>query len=162
MACHHEQDIWKMGGLWNKLPVTFRTFAIGTAALAGVPILTSGFYSKDAILDAALTGGRPVLFGLGVIVASMTTFYMLRLVHRRLLRCAPYRGCQPRARVAELDDLAACSSWRSPASPSPGCRSVYFLSAHFNPHFHAHGGRRHFSVPSTTPRCRRDLWHRAR
>jgi NADH-quinone oxidoreductase subunit L len=78
-ACHHEQDIWKMGGLWRKLPITFRTFAIGTAALAGFPLLTSGFYSKDAILSAALHHGHPVLFGLGVLIAVMTTFYMLRL-----------------------------------------------------------------------------------
>jgi NADH-quinone oxidoreductase subunit L len=79
-ACHHEQDIWKMGGLARKLPVTFRTFAIGTAALAGFPLLTSGFYSKDAILVAAVRHGHPVLFGLGVLIASMTTFYMVRLV----------------------------------------------------------------------------------
>ncbi len=79
-ACHHEQDIWKMGGLAKKLPVTFRTFAIGTAALAGFPLVTSGFYSKDAILVAAVRNGHPVLFGLGVLIASMTTFYMVRLV----------------------------------------------------------------------------------
>jgi NADH-quinone oxidoreductase subunit L len=79
-ACHHEQDIWKMGGLARKLPVTFRTFVIGTAALAGFPLLTSGFYSKDAILVAAVRHGHPVLFGLGVLIASMTTFYMVRLV----------------------------------------------------------------------------------
>ena len=68
-----------MGGLWRRMPVTFRTFAIGTAALAGFPLLTSGFYSKDAILSAAVHHGHPVLFGLGVLIAVMTTFYMLRL-----------------------------------------------------------------------------------
>ncbi len=49
LALHHEQDIWKMGGLWRKTPITFWTFLIGTLALAGVPPL-SGFYSKDQIL----------------------------------------------------------------------------------------------------------------
>ncbi len=78
-ACHHEQDIWKMGGLRKLMPKTFLTFALGTAALAGLPPL-SGFYSKDAVLLAALDNGHPVLFGLGVLIAAMTTFYMLRLV----------------------------------------------------------------------------------
>jgi len=78
-ACHHEQDIWKMGGLRTAMPKTFWTFAIGTAALAGLPPL-SGFYSKDSVLLAALENGHPVLFGVGVLVAAMTTFYMLRLV----------------------------------------------------------------------------------
>ena len=78
-ACHHEQDIWKMGGLRKLMPKTFLTFALGTAALAGLPPL-SGFYSKDAVLLAALDNGHPVLFGFGVLIAAMTTFYMLRLV----------------------------------------------------------------------------------
>ena len=48
-AMHHEQDIFKMGGLKKKLPITRATFLIGTMAIAGVPFL-SGFYSKDEIL----------------------------------------------------------------------------------------------------------------
>jgi NADH-quinone oxidoreductase subunit L len=78
-ACHHEQDIWKMGGLRKAMPKTFLTFSLGTAALAGMPPL-SGFYSKDAVLLAAVENGHPVLFGFGVLIAAMTTFYMLRLV----------------------------------------------------------------------------------
>jgi NADH-quinone oxidoreductase subunit L len=78
IALHHEQDIWKMGGLRKKMPVTFWTFMVGTLALAGVWPL-SGFFSKDAILAAALHSGRP-LFILGVAVAALTTFYMFRLV----------------------------------------------------------------------------------
>ncbi|MBM3822112.1 MAG: NADH-quinone oxidoreductase subunit L [Verrucomicrobia bacterium] len=76
-ALHHEQDIWKMGGLRRSMPVTFWTFLIGTAALCGVPPL-SGFYSKDAVLAAA-SHGNPVLFALAVTVAGMTAFYMSRL-----------------------------------------------------------------------------------
>ena len=81
-ACHHEQDIWKMGGLRKKMPVTFLTFAIGTAALIAVPYVTSGFWSKEAILGAALaekTGSTP-LFLIAAFTALLTAFYMTRLV----------------------------------------------------------------------------------
>jgi NADH-quinone oxidoreductase subunit L len=77
-AMHHEQDIWKMGGLCKKMPVTYWTFMVGTMALAGVWPL-SGFFSKDAILAAAHDHNK-VLFILGVAVAALTTFYMFRLV----------------------------------------------------------------------------------
>jgi len=80
-ALHHEQNIWKMGGLREKMPATYRTFLIGTLALCGVPPL-SGFFSKDGILAAAADShhGNPVLFGIGVLAAVLTTLYMGRLV----------------------------------------------------------------------------------
>ncbi len=77
-ALHHEQDIWRMGGLRKRMPVTFWTFMVGTIALAGVWPL-SGFFSKDSILAAAQHQSLP-LFLLGVAVAALTTFYMFRLV----------------------------------------------------------------------------------
>jgi NADH-quinone oxidoreductase subunit L len=77
-AMHHEQDIWKMGGLAKRMKVTYWTFMVGTMALAGVWPL-SGFFSKDAILAAARHHSLP-LFILGVSVAALTTFYMFRLV----------------------------------------------------------------------------------
>jgi len=77
-ALHHEQDIWKMGGLRRSMPVTFWTFMVGTIALAGVWPL-SGFFSKDAILAAAQAHSLP-LFIIGLAVAALTTFYMFRLV----------------------------------------------------------------------------------
>ena len=79
-ACHHEQDMWKMGGLRKHMPVTFVTFAIGTASLMGVPWITSGFWSKEAILGVAfeVEGGRP-LFWIGVVTAMLTAFYMTRM-----------------------------------------------------------------------------------
>ncbi len=77
-ACHHEQDIWKMGGLKNKMPVTFWTFFIGTAALMGVPGL-SGFFSKEGILMAAW-GHQKGLFVIALFTALLTAFYMTRLV----------------------------------------------------------------------------------
>ncbi|NWK54063.1 NADH-quinone oxidoreductase subunit L [Verrucomicrobiaceae bacterium N1E253] len=77
-ACHHEQDIWKMGGLWKKMPITGMTFLIGTAALTAVPF-TSGFYSKEGILHAAVVADKMIFFLIAVGVAALTTFYMLRL-----------------------------------------------------------------------------------
>jgi NADH-quinone oxidoreductase subunit L len=77
-ALHEEQDIWKMGGLKKKMPVTFWTFIIGTLALSGMPPF-SGFYSKDSILAQALHQNNYILFAVGVFVAALTTFYMFRL-----------------------------------------------------------------------------------
>jgi NADH-quinone oxidoreductase subunit L len=76
-ACHHEQDIWKMGGLLKKMPITGFTFLIGTAALIAVPYVTAGFWSKEEILAAAYSGNK-TLFGIAVFVAFLTTFYMTR------------------------------------------------------------------------------------
>ena len=79
IALHHEQDIWKMGGLRKKMPVTFWTFLVGTLALCGVPPF-SGFYSKDAILALAWEQHNYPLFTVAVFVALLTTFYMFRLL----------------------------------------------------------------------------------
>ncbi len=76
LALHHEQDIWKMGGLWRKTPITFATFLIGTLALAGV-FPFAGFYSKDEILLLALHK-NPALFFVGVLTAFLTAYYMGR------------------------------------------------------------------------------------
>jgi len=76
-ACHHEQDIFQMGGLAKKLPVTFLTFTIGVAAIIGVPFL-AGFFSKDAILYLAYANNRAV-FVLLALTAVLTSFYMVRL-----------------------------------------------------------------------------------
>ena len=78
-SCHHEQDIWKMGGLRKKMPVTFWTFVVGTAALIAIPF-TSGFWSKEAILHAAYLGEHKWVWTIGLIVAALTPFYMTRLV----------------------------------------------------------------------------------
>ena len=75
-ACHHEQNIWKMGGLFKKMPITSVTFIIGTAALTAVPF-TSGFFSKEGILYAAK---GTYFFWIAVAVAALTTFYMSRLI----------------------------------------------------------------------------------
>ncbi len=76
-GCHHEQDIFKMGGLGAKMPLTFATFTIGVLAIVGTPFL-SGFFSKDAILYLAYTNHKGV-FGLLGLTAILTSFYMIRL-----------------------------------------------------------------------------------
>ena len=78
-ACHHQQNIWKMGGLKKKMPITFATFGIGTLALCGFPFITSGFWSKEQILESAAHEGHWFLFAIAALVATLTTFYMFRL-----------------------------------------------------------------------------------
>jgi NADH-quinone oxidoreductase subunit L len=75
------QDITKMGGLRRKMPWTFRTFLIGTLAIAGVPGL-AGFFSKDMILAAVWSSPNfgKILWAVGLIVAGFTSFYMFRLL----------------------------------------------------------------------------------
>lgn len=80
-AMHHEQDIRKMGGLAKKIPFTAAMMAIGTIALTGVPF-TAGFYSKDAIIEAAFVTHQPghvYAFICVVLAAGMTSFYSWRL-----------------------------------------------------------------------------------
>jgi NADH-quinone oxidoreductase subunit L len=79
-ALHEEQDIWKMGGLRDKMGITFWTFLIGTLALSGVPPF-SGFYSKDTILGQALEQKNYLLFLVAAGIAGLTTFYMFRLFY---------------------------------------------------------------------------------
>lgn len=76
---HDEQDIWKMGGLAARMPVTAAAFIIGALALSGIPPL-SGFWSKDEILLGTYMSGHMGLYILGSLVAFMTAFYMFRLV----------------------------------------------------------------------------------
>jgi len=75
---HHVQNIWKMGGLSRKLPVTFVTFTVGALALIGCPPF-SGFFSKDAILALAYERNMTI-FILGLFTAFLTAFYVVRLL----------------------------------------------------------------------------------
>ncbi|MBP7950812.1 MAG: NADH-quinone oxidoreductase subunit L [Verrucomicrobiales bacterium] len=79
-ACHHEQDIWKMGGLKGKMKLTTLCFALATAALIAVPG-TAGFFSKESILTAAYEGEHRslFLFAIAGFSALLTAFYMTRL-----------------------------------------------------------------------------------
>jgi NADH-quinone oxidoreductase subunit L len=78
VSLHHEQNIWKMGGLAQKLKITFGTFAAGALALIGCPPF-SGFFSKDAILALAYQRNTPI-FVVGLTTAFLTAFYVSRAV----------------------------------------------------------------------------------
>ncbi|MDR3474313.1 MAG: NADH-quinone oxidoreductase subunit L, partial [Devosia sp.] len=83
-AMHHEQDMRNMGGLAKKIPFTFATMTFGTLALTGFP-LTAGYFSKDAIIEAAYAAGlhsqaATYAYVLTVVAAGLTSFYSWRLV----------------------------------------------------------------------------------
>src|SRR5207244_6475984 len=82
-GCHHQQDMLKMGGLYPKMKITAITMLMGVLAICGIPLF-SGWYSKDAILVAALRFGiahnsHLLLFALPLVTAGITTFYMFRM-----------------------------------------------------------------------------------
>jgi NADH-quinone oxidoreductase subunit L len=83
-AMHHEQDIRHMGGLRKKIPFTYWMMVIGTLALTGFPF-TAGYFSKDAIIEAAYAGRNPMAlyaFVMTVVAAALTSFYSWRLIFK--------------------------------------------------------------------------------
>ena len=83
LSVHHEHNMYKMGGLRKELPITFWTFLIASASLAALPLVTAGFYSKDAILWFAwssTTNGSTILWVAGWIGAFITAIYTFRMV----------------------------------------------------------------------------------
>jgi NADH-quinone oxidoreductase subunit L len=81
-AMSGEQDMRKMGGLKDKLPVTFKTMLVGSLAISGIPGL-AGFFSKDEILWQVFSSpqGSKAVFAIGLLTAAMTAFYMFRLMY---------------------------------------------------------------------------------
>jgi len=85
IAMHHDEDMWNMGGLKNKMPVTYYTFLSGSLALAGI-VPFAGFWSKDEVLYEALVhglGGSPLLlagYAMGLVAVFFTGFYTFRMV----------------------------------------------------------------------------------
>ncbi|MGU5542904.1 NADH-quinone oxidoreductase subunit L [Aeromonas veronii] len=80
VACHHEQNIFKMGGLRKSLPLVYACFLVGGSALAALPLVTSGFYSKDAILWQVEASGQSALLWAGLVGAFLTSLYTFRLI----------------------------------------------------------------------------------
>jgi len=78
IALHHEQNIFKMGGMKKHVPVIFFTMLAATLAISGIPPF-AGFFSKDEILLKAFEHGQYLIWGIGVVTAIMTSYYMFRL-----------------------------------------------------------------------------------
>jgi NADH-quinone oxidoreductase subunit L len=155
-ACHHEQDMRKMGGLLKKMPVTGWTFAVGVLAIAGLPFL-SGFYSKDAILAGAWHR-FPVLAGVGLAAATLTAFYMFRLfamtflgepkdahVHEHAHESPPTMTV-PLVVLALLSVVAGYGSWHATLLDPEDVRAAIAASGPLVPravgsiHGHEHSG----------------------
>ncbi len=83
-AVDDEHSIFRMGGLRKELPVAFWTFSAGGCALAGLPFITAGFFSKDLIISQAWSaqGGHPALWMAGMLGAGLTSLYTFRLIFR--------------------------------------------------------------------------------
>ena len=142
-ALSGEQDIRRMGGLARRIPLTFVTFAIATAAIAGIPPL-AGFFSKDEILwyaFASARGGTPLLWIVGATTALLTAFYMFRLLWLTFLSpsrmsddSAHHVHESPLSMTGVLIVLAALSAvggfvavphFLDPILPAPGIRAGF-------------------------------------
>ncbi len=80
LACHHEQNIFKMGGLRKSIPLVYVCFLVGGAALSALPLVTAGFFSKDEILAGAMANGHINLMVAGLVGAFMTSLYTFRMI----------------------------------------------------------------------------------
>jgi NADH-quinone oxidoreductase subunit L len=82
MRLDHEQNIFAMGGLRAKLPLTFWAFLIGSASLAALPVISAGFFSKEMILGAVAAAPMPglILWACGILGALLTAIYIFRVV----------------------------------------------------------------------------------
>ena len=122
-AMHHEQDMRNMGGLRTKIPFTYVMMVVGTLALTGFP-LTAGYFSKDAIIEAAYASTNPAAFYgylMTLVAAGLTAFYSWRL----MLHDLPRPAARPRRIIEAAHESplhrcsSRCSCWRS-ARSSPG------------------------------------------
>lgn len=102
-ACHHEQDIFRMGGLFKKMPLTTLFFGAGVVAIAGVPFIAAGFFSKDAVLYVAMKSSTPAFYLLTA-TALLTALYMGRLFFIAFLG-------QPNSEAAEHARETSWTMW---------------------------------------------------
>jgi len=116
-----EQDLRRMGGLKDKLPVTYWTFLIGALAIAGVPGF-SGFFSKDEILFHAFASGHTILWIVGLLTSLLTAIYMFRLVY------LAFHGPSPAASGAPVGP--------STQHPAPSAHHSADSTQHSGAHLH--------------------------
>jgi NADH-quinone oxidoreductase subunit L len=149
---HHEQDMRKMGGLWRRLPVTYAVMLIGTLSITGVGIPGldlgfAGFYSKDAIINAAYVAGASAggtaffAFVIGLLAAGLTSFYSWRLVFMTF-HGHPKWGPHA-APVLGMDDHATAAPIETHDEPLP--------DGHADDHGHDHGHGVHDLEPHESP-----------
>ena len=124
-AVDGEQDMNRMGGLWRKIPITHATMLVGTLAIAGIPVF-AGFFSKDEILGEAFKFENYWVWGIGIVVAAMTAFYMWRLMGKTFYgesRVDPH--VEPKVHESPVVDDAAADPARDPVrAPGPRDRAA--------------------------------------
>jgi NADH-quinone oxidoreductase subunit L len=125
-----EQDMRRMGGLRKLIPVTFWVVTIATIAIAGIPPF-AGFFSKDEILGAVFHSpyGGPVIWGIGVLTAGLTSFYMFRLWFMTFFG---------ELKLGSVDLGEEAHSAHAPAHAAHG--SASHSHGHADDHSHGHGG----------------------
>ncbi len=145
-AMHHEQDMRKMGGLAKKIPVTFWMMVAGTLALTGFP-LTAGYFSKDAIIEAAFASPLPghlYAFLLIAIAAGLTSFYSWRLIFMTFFGEPKWQAVEATHAVA-----AAQEEEHAPAGHDAAHHAdAHLAAAH---HADAHHGDAHPIDPHELP-----------
>lgn len=80
ISCYHEQDMWRLGGLWRKLFVAYGGFFVGGAALVALLLVSAGFFSKDEILWQAMAADQTGLLIVGLLGVVLTGIYTVRLI----------------------------------------------------------------------------------
>jgi len=123
-----EQDIRKMGGLKKYMPITFMTFAVASLAISGFPLL-AGFWSKDEILwkafsTHALSIPGPVVWGLGIVAAGFTAFYMTRLVVLTFLGEPRFAKAKEHHDEHDAHDAHGSSHGHGTPHESPGSMTI--------------------------------------
>jgi len=143
MACHHEQDMRKMGGLAKYIPRTRLTYLIGCIAIAGFPV-ASGFYSKDEILWKAWTAASlsapwigQLIYVVGAVAALGTSFYMFRSYYMTFT--GEYRGGQGHQAKEMMQDPHETASHAAAAQAPHLDQTSAAAAIEANASAHAHG-----------------------
>ncbi len=139
-AMHHEQDMRFYGALRKEIPLTFWAMLIGTLSITGVGIVGlfgfAGFYSKDAIIEAAYAAGTTVggfAFAVGVFAALLTSFYSWRLMFMTFFG-KPRWAASGHIRHASLDHPEDETAGHEPAPESPDISEIKHGTGGYHPH----------------------------